>query len=185
MVYRDGDSPIDGILQNSLQQGVLFFASTSVLLIGGLAAGLGAADRGVSILAGLPFVTTDTTFQWQLKIFLVMFIFVFAFFKFAWSFRLHNYVLIMIGAAPKEGACSAEELSPESLENYAEKVGKLHTLAAKHFTTGLNSYFFGLAAATWFLNAWLFMVATVWVFLVLFRRAFWSEFMKIVKTPDY
>jgi len=180
-VVARNDSPVDAILQNGLQQGVLFFASTTVLLLGGLAAGLGAADRGVALLQEIPMVTTSTQFQWEFKLLLIMFIFVFAFFKFAWSYRLYNYILILIGATPKESNDVAEELTPERLKNYAKKMASLHTLAARHFTTGLNAYFFGLAAFAWMINAWFFMGATIWVALVLYRRAFHSEFLKILK----
>ena len=100
VIARDG-SPFDALIQNGLQQGVLFFGSTSVLLIGGVAAGLGSADSAVAILQELPLSTTSSRFQWEAKILLIVFIFVFAFFKFAWSYRLYNYILIMIGAAPR------------------------------------------------------------------------------------
>ena len=177
-VVARGESPVDAIIQNGLQQGVLFFASTTVLLIGGLVAGLGAADAGVAVLQQLPLVTTSTAVQWELKILLVIFIFVMAFFKFAWSYRLYNYTLIMIGASPKD---SADE---QTLAAYAKKMALLHALASKHFTTGLNTYFFALAAFTWFVNAWAFMIASLWVVMVLFRRAFRSEFLRLLKAES-
>ena len=184
-VVTRGDSPIDAILQNGLQQGVLFFASTTVLLLGGLVAGLGAADTGVAVLAEIPASSTNTSFQWEVKVLLIVFILVFAFFKFAWSYRLYNYILILIGAAPSSSNTDAQGLSGESLTNYAKKLARLHALAAKHFTTGLNAYFFALAAFTWMFNAWLFMGSTIWVVLVLCRRAFKSEFMKIVQMDQH
>lgn len=174
-----GDSPVDAIIQTGLQQGVLFFASTTVLLIGGLVAGFGAADAGVAVLSELPLVTTSTTIQWELKILMIIFIFVTAFFKFAWSYRLYNYILIMIGAAPKQDA------DEQGLKHYARKLALLHALAAKHFTTGLNAYFFALAAFAWFVNAWLFMVATLWVALILYRRAFRSEFLRLLQAQGH
>jgi len=184
-VVTRGDSPIDAILQNGLQQGVLFFASTTVLLLGGLVAGLGAADTGVAMLAEISVSTTNTSFQWDVKVLLIVFIFVFAFFKFAWSYRLYNYILILIGGAPTVSNTNSEELTEEYLTNYAKKLARLHALAAKHFTTGLNSYFFALAAFAWMINAWLFIVATIWISLVLYRRAFRSEFLKIVKMTEH
>ncbi|MFK7855276.1 MAG: DUF599 domain-containing protein [Granulosicoccus sp.] len=166
-------SPFDALIQNGLQQGVLFFGSTSVLLIGAMVAGLGASERAVSVLQDLPMSTTGSSTEWEIKLLLVLFIFVFAFFKFAWSFRLFNYVIIMIGAAP------AADKGADEVERYAVKLATLHALGAKHFTTGLNSYFFALAAFAWFLNAWLFIGATLWVSLVLYRRTFRSKFCKI------
>jgi len=174
-----GDSPVDAIIQNGLQQGVLFFASTTVLLIGGLVAGLGAADRGVEILNQLPLAADSNPVQWELKILLIIFIFVMAFFKFAWSYRLYNYILIMIGAVPKRGT------DDPALTTYAKKLSLLHALAAKHFTTGLNAYFFALAAFAWFVNAWLFIAATIWVIMVLYRRAFRSEFLRVLKASAH
>jgi len=73
----------DVLIQTSVQQGVLFFASTSILLIGALLAGLAAADTAVNVLNDLPFSSTDTRIEWEIKVLLVVFIFTFAFFKFA------------------------------------------------------------------------------------------------------
>ncbi len=178
VVRRDG-SPFDALIQNGLQQGVLFFGSTCVLLIGGLVAGLGASERAVAVLQELPLSTTDSAFQWEIKILLVVFIFVFAFFKFAWSYRLYNYILIMIGAAPHK------DEDENVLRQYARKLSLLHALAARHFTTGLNSYFFALSAFTWFINAWFFIASTLWVAFVLYRRAFRSDFLKIFKIKEH
>ena len=173
VVVRD-DSPIDAIIQTGLQQGVVFFASTTVLIIGGLVAGLGASDTGIAILQELPLAVTPNTVQYELKILLIILIFVMAFFKFAWSHRLYNYILIMIGAAPDR------DVGEQALTHYAKKLALLHALAAKHFTTGLNAYFFALAAFTWFVSAWLFMAATLWVALVLYRRAFRAKFLQLL-----
>lgn len=176
MVYRDPKMP-DTLIQNTLQYGVLFFASTSILLIGALMAGLGASDQAIELLGDLPFAVGTTRTVWEIKILLVTFIFTFAFFKFAWSYRLFNYVLIMIGAAPDVSVASHQP-NADAIDagDYAMRVGRLHTLGARHFTTGLNSYFFALAACAWFLSPMLFIAATVWISVVLYRRAFWSEF---------
>ena len=176
MVYRNPKMP-DTLIQNTLQYGVLFFASTSILLIGALMAGLGASDQAIELLGDLPFAVRTTRTVWEIKVLLVTLIFTFAFFKFAWSYRLFNYVLIMIGAAPDASATTAkgreDSIDPE---DYGNRVGQLHTLGARHFTTGLNSYFFALAACAWFLSPVMFIAATIWVSVVLYRRAFWSTF---------
>lgn len=199
MVHRDPKMP-DALIQNTLQYGVLFFASTSILITGALMAGLGSSDEAVALLADLPFVTNTSRTAWEIKVMMVMFIFTFAFFKFAWSYRLFNYVMIMVGAAPDptvvaakneqivdDGTAEAQALLEkrmQSAEHYAVSVGKLHALGAKHFTTGLNSYFFAMAATVWFLDPRLFIAATVWVSVVLYRRAFRSNFMKILSTIE-
>jgi len=174
MIVRD-PKMTDVLIQNGFQHGVLFFASTSMLIVGALLAGLGATDKAIDVLIGLPYSTTTTRSVWELKVLLVLFIFVFSFFKFAWSHRQFNYVLIMLGAVPP-----ATELTDKTRAQ-AARISELHALAAQHFTTGLNAYFFALAAFAWFLNAWVFIAATVWVSLVLYRRAFASRFAKLLR----
>lgn len=184
MVYRELKMP-DAIIQNTLQYGVLFFASTSILLIGALMAGFGASDQAIAMLGDLPFAVNTTRTVWEVKVLLVALIFTFAFFKFTWSYRLFNYVLIMIGAAPDLAVAAVKGVEdPVDPEDYGSRVAQLHTLGARHFTTGLNAYFFALAACTWFLSPVLFIAATIWISLVLYRRAFWSTFARILSGID-
>ena len=174
---------VDALIQNSLQQGVLFFASTSILVIGALLAGLGAADEAVSVLGELPLSSTDTSREWELKVLLVVGIVTYAFFKFAWSYRLFNYLIILIGAGPDRGTREAKPDAAE-LEAWSTKLGKLHAVAAYHFTAGIHAYFHALSAMTWLLSPWLFIATTSWVSLVLYRRAFGSRFLKILTDRD-
>jgi len=175
VLMRRDPKMFDALIQNQFQQGVLFFASTSILIVGAMLAGLGATDEAMEVLTDLPFSTPTTRTVWDLKLLLVAFIFIFSFFKFAWSYRQFNYVMIVAGAAPDPA-----KLSDKAIEAYAKKLASLHALAALHFTTGLNAYFFALASFAWFLNAWAFILATLWVSSVLYRRAFASRFMKIL-----
>ncbi len=49
---------------------------------------------------------------------------------------------------------------------------------------GLRSYYFGMAMLTWFISPWLFMVMSVGVVLVLYRREFHSDVLDVmVFTP--
>ena len=74
MALRSVKMP-DTLIQNTLQYGVLFFASTSILLIGALIAGLRASDHAVQLLSDLPFTVGTTKSVWELKVLVVMFIF--------------------------------------------------------------------------------------------------------------
>ena len=170
---------VDALIQNSLQQGVLFFASTSILLVGALLAGLGAAEQAVDVLGDLPFTTTDSRVEWDAKILLVAGIFTYAFFKFAWSYRLFNYVIILLGAGPDRSSAGPPP-DQAGLQEWSTRLGQLHSLAAYHFTAGIHAYFYALSVMAWFVNAWLFIAATVWVSLVLYRRAFGSRFLRIL-----
>ena len=166
----------DALIQNQFQQGVLFFASTSILIVGALLAGLGATEQAINMVTDLPFTTPNISrTAWELKLLMVTFIFVFSFFKFAWSYRQFNYIMIVAGAAP-----DANRITDVEVESYAQKLAAMHSLAALHFTTGLNAYFFAMAAFAWFVNVWAFILATLWVTAVLYRRAFASKFMKLL-----
>lgn len=173
MINRDPVVP-DILIQTSLQQGVGFFASTSMIVIGALFASLGSAEQAINVLSDFPMTIATTKAQWEFKVLMLVLIFVFAFFKFAWSMRLFNYVAILVGAAPGEGADEQEK------NTFALKAARLHALGASHFNAGLNAYFFALAAFTWFINPLVFVVAIVWVNLVMYRRAFRSKFSKIL-----
>jgi len=174
---------VDALIQNSLQQGVLFFASTSILVIGALLAGLGAAEQAVRVLGDLPLASTDTRLEWELKVLLVVGIITYAFFKFAWSYRLFSYVIILIGAGP-DRSTGRSDIDAADLAAWASKLGRLHTVAAQHFTAGVYAYFHALSAMAWFVSPWLFIAATLWVSLVLYRRAFGSRFLRILTDRD-
>jgi len=160
MVVRE-PQVLDALIQTSLQQGIGFFASTSILVIGALFAALGASEEALKILGDFPFTVTTTKIQWEFKILLLIVTFAFAFFKFAWALRLFNYVSILIGASPYRSNDKALK------DDYAVKLARLHSLGARHFTTGVNAYFFALAAIAWFINPWAFIMATLWVALVM------------------
>ena len=175
MVVRE-PQVLDALIQSSLQQGIGFFASTSILVIGALFAALGASEEALKILGDFPFTVTTTQTQWEFKVLLLIVTFAFAFFKFAWALRLFNYVSILVGASPHRS-------DDEILKNdYAIKLARLHSLGARHFTTGINAYFFALAAIAWFINPWAFIIATLWVALVMYRRTFRSNFSKILSS---
>lgn len=173
MMRRDHQA-FDALVQSSLTQGIGFFASTSIIVIGGLFAALGATEKAIDLLQDFPLTVTTSRVQWEFKVLLLVGTFAFAFFKFAWSIRLFNYLAILIGAAPYR--CGDNRI----MDDYAERLGQLHALGARHFSTGINAYFFSLAATAWFMNPWAFIFATLWLALVLYRRTFHSNFARIL-----
>ena len=84
----------------SLQTGTAFFASTSLLAIGGGLALLRATNDALAVLSKLPVDISPSPALWEMKCVGLILIFIYAFFKFAWSYRLFNYVAIMVGAMP-------------------------------------------------------------------------------------
>ncbi|HXH02593.1 MAG TPA: DUF599 family protein [Candidatus Competibacteraceae bacterium] len=169
---------VDTAIQGILLQGVAFFASTTILLIGALFAMLRAGDQAMQVLSQLPFVVPTSPAQWELKLLLLVAIFIYAFFKFAWAFRLFNYCSILIGATPL--AEPEREPPPEAMA-HVEQVAQLNIRAAYHFNNGVRAYFFAFAAIGWFLHPWLFMLLSAWVVVVLQRREFRSQSYGIVR----
>lgn len=174
MAVRD-NRVIDTILLGGLSQGNAFFASTSVIAIGGLSALLGSGDRIREIIERLPLVDHAPAVTWEAKILLLIGIFIYAFFKFAWAFRLSHYTAIMIGSTPLLGV---EDKS--ALDNHAVETARLIGFAADHTNAGLRAFYLAIAALAWFFHPILFMVATTWVLAILVRRDFFSRSRRVL-----
>lgn len=174
MLRRD-PRMIDAIIQGNLINGATFFASTSILLVGGLLAILGATDKVAAVLQGLPFASAVDPATWEVKVLLLVVIFIYAFFKFAWCYRLFTYCAVMIGATP------LPEHIDDRAQSYVEQLAQLHGLAAEHFNIGIRAYFFALAALGWFVHPVLFILITTWVTWVVYRREFRSRSLAILQ----
>ena len=161
---------IDTQVMNGLQNGTAFFASTSLIAIGGSLTLLQSADRVVQIFADLPFATQTTRTAWEIKVIGLAVIFAYAFFKFGWAYRLFNYCAILIGAIPPW----TEADKPETLAAAREAVA-MNIVAGLHFNRGQRAFFFALAYLGWFISPWLFLIATAAVLTVMWRRQFASD----------
>jgi uncharacterized membrane protein len=162
------------VLLNGLSQGNAFFASTCAIAIGGLTALLGSGDKVQTFLERLPYAQNSAAFVFEVKIMLLIGVFIFAFFKFAWAFRLSHYVGILIGATPTYAADDPD------CDRHAARSARLIGLAADHANSGLRSFYYAFAAMAWFYHPVLFMIASVWVLLILIRRDFFSRSLHIL-----
>jgi uncharacterized membrane protein len=165
------------ILAN-LSNGSTFFASTTLLILGGLLALLGTTDKVASVVADLPFTRAQPERIWDLKILLLTGIFMFAFFKFTWSLRLYHFCSVMVGGAPPVDA------PPSLREAFSRRATHTITIAAESFNNGLRAYYFSVAAITWFLNPWAWMATTAWIVLILYVREFRSEALRAMTDGD-
>jgi uncharacterized membrane protein len=177
MLARDNRMVDTQIIAN-LMRSASFFASTTMFIIAGLIAVLGARDKAMAVLAELPFAVESRPLLWDLKVLLLVVLFVYAFFKFTWAFRHYNYVLILVGAVP-----APDRLTEES-QRIAERIAGIATSTGRHFNGGLRAYYFGLAALSWFVHPWLFVALTAWVVWVLYRREFRSRLLRTLAAPE-
>jgi uncharacterized membrane protein len=158
---------LDGQIMGSLQNGTAFFASTSLLAIGGILALLRATEDVMEVFSTLPIGFETTRAVWETKVIGLLVIFIYAFFKFSWSYRLFNYGAILMGATPESAKAGEWEA-----QQAADRVARMTTLAGRHFNRGQRAFFFALAYLAWFISSWLFIVATAAVLLVIALRQF-------------
>lgn len=168
---------VDAAILTSLANSAAFFASTTLLILGGLIALLGTSDRVMAIVSDLPFSSQTGEVMWEYKIFLLLAIFVYAFFKFTWSLRQHNFCSVLVGAAP------SRHTDPDELARFVASSAHLASSASNTFNYGLRAYYFGLAALAWFLNSWVFMAVTTLVVAILYYREFHSGALKLLLRP--
>ena len=119
----------------------------------------------------LPFGPQTTPLMWELKVIGLAVIFVYAFFKFAWSYRLFNYVAIIVGSVPVLGRGESEAEAAA----VARRAGALNVVAGRHFNRGQRAFFFALAYLGWFVSPYAFMAGTGAVLFVMWRRQFASD----------
>ena len=165
---------VDAAILTNLSNSSAFFASTTLLILGGLIALLGTSDRVMAIVSDLPFSAHADQVMWEYKIFLLLAIFVYAFFKFTWSLRQHNLCSVLVGAAP------SRQTDPVELASFVTRSAHLASLASNTFNYGLRAYYFGMAALAWFLNSWIFMAVTTFVVAILYFREFHSGALKVL-----
>jgi uncharacterized membrane protein len=169
---------VDTQILGNLMRSMSFFASTTMFIIAGLVAVLGAKNEAMEVLQELPFTVESSPVIWDLKVFLLIIVFVYAFFKFTWAFRHYNYCLILIGAVPNHDRLD------EDCYRIAERAAGIATSTGRHFNRGIRAYYFGLAALSWFLHPWIFVVLTGWVVLVLYRREHRSNLLETLGKPN-
>ncbi|MEM7206465.1 MAG: DUF599 family protein [Pseudomonadota bacterium] len=170
MLRRELRMP-DALGIGNFVQSAVFFASTAILIIGGLVATLGGSSRAVDAISLLPFVVTPSESLWSIKVVILICVFIYAFVKFIWAVRLANYCMVLFNAAPIDA--KADNIA------YADELAKLAGLFALHFNQGLRANFFALAALGWWINATVFMLATAAVLWVVYRREFRSNSLKV------
>ena len=171
----------DASLLASLRASVSFFASTSILVMAGLITGIAASEEAVGVLSTMPFVTTYTRELWELKVLVMLVIFVYTFFEFTWSLRLYNFTCVLMGSAPL-----MQDISGNKIEQkvFADKAGSIMTLAANHFNYGLRAYYFALATLSWFIHPSIFIISSVLVVVILYRREFHSKVLDALSVSE-
>lgn len=156
----------DGNILSNLRESTAFFASASMIAIGGGLALIGNSER----IAGFArqFELGDIpTVKWEIKILIALLFVVDAFLKFVWSNRLFGYCAIVMGSVPNDPRDPIAEVR-------AGQAADLNIRAAKSFNAGLRDIHFGLGALGWLAGPVALIVTTTLVLLITWRREFAS-----------
>ena len=158
----------DAALLGNLLRGALFFASTTVFILGGLAALLGTASRLAEVTAHLPYATATDARLTEIKILIMILLFVYAFFKFTWSAWQYNVLSIMVGAMPDLSK------SADLRAQYTEAGSNVASMAGETYNSGIRAYYFSIPLMAWLIHPLLFVAATLAITVVIYRREFHS-----------
>ncbi len=124
----------DAALISNLLRGALFFTSTTIFILGGLAALLGTAPKAAE---GFPAPVDEThgTLLGEVKVLILILVYIYAFFKFTWSAWQYNVLSIMVGALPKPGDTHGHS-------DYIEAAASALALAEETYNNGIRGYYF-------------------------------------------
>jgi uncharacterized membrane protein len=160
----------------SLRQGTAFFASTTMLALGGLLALIGNAER-LTMIAGDLIASDAPLFVWEIKLFAIFFFLLNAFLKFVWANRLFGYASVLMGSVPndtQDPACGPS----------THQAAEMNILAAISFNRGLRAVYFALAATAWLAGPAALITATLFTLGVIWRREFASRARRVLlNTP--
>jgi uncharacterized membrane protein len=170
---------VDMQIMASLQNGTAFFATTSLFAIGGTLTILRASDQMIAIASHLPLGLETARGLWEAKAIGLTIIFVYAFFKFAWSYRLYNYVAILLGATPL-----AEHKETAECEAHVLRTARLFTIAGRHFNRGQRAFFFALGYLGWFAGPLVLIISTTVVVVVMWWRQYKSDSLRAVASGE-
>jgi len=152
---------------NSLLSGATFFASTAILVLGGLVAMLSTTERVIEVVAEMPFSRPQSEVFSRLQIILLIGVFVYTFFKFTWAIRQYHFCTILVGAAPL-----TQDLRDH--DDYIDTMTQVASRAAEDFNQGLRAFYFAFAAIAWLFHPWLSVASSGLVVYILHQREFQS-----------
>jgi uncharacterized membrane protein len=156
----------DSQILSSLRQSTSFFASTSLLAIGGVLALIGNTDPLRGVAAEVSALQVPVL-VWQIKLGVVALFLTNAFLKFVWANRVFGYCAVLMASVPNDPA------DPIAYPRAAQ-AAELNVRAAVNFNRGLRAIYFALGALAWLLGPVALMVATTIVVWMVWSREFAS-----------
>lgn len=167
----------DASILTSLRESTAFFASTSMIAIGGGVALIGNIEWLQELAEQLE-VGRAAVRAWDVKILLALAIIARGFLSFVWSNRLHGYCAIVMAAIPNDPA--DPRCAPRT-----RQAAELNIAAARHFGAGLRSVQFSLGALGWLIGPWWLVATTCIALWWVFMREFASMSRRVMAEADF
>lgn len=161
----------DATILDSLRQGTAFFASASMIAIGGGVALIGNTARLQTLASDLSLQAEGVLLE--VKIILIIGFLSNALLKFIWSHRLFGYCSILMAAVPND-------VNDPLAMTRAAQAGEINITAARSFNRGLRSIYFALGALGWLLGPWVLIGTALAAAGVLLRREFRSHSRQVM-----
>lgn len=159
---------------SNLERNSAFFASSSMFIVAGLITVLAASEQVMGLLNDISFVQPTSKGLWEAKIGVLVAVYVYAFLSFTWSMRQFGFLSVLIGSAPTP----TESINDQVKRDFATHTARIIDLASSQFNLGLRAFYFSLAVVAWLLGPIWFVVATIMIVAVLYRREFRSTTLK-------
>jgi uncharacterized membrane protein len=176
--YRD-PRVFDAVVLQKLATSPSFFASTTILIIGGLLAMLGSNEQATAMVRELPFAARTSVQVFDMKVMVLVGVFVYAFFRFTWSLRQYNFGALLVAALPDPKRML--ELGDATRQQMAGRAAGLISMAAESFNDGLRAYYMAFASVTWFFSPLAYIAATAIVVVILYQREFRSDALQLLR----
>ncbi len=157
----------DAQMIGHLRQGAAFFASATMLAIGGGLALVGNTEPLRMVAATLT-LGDSPALLWEVKVILIVLLISSAFLKYVWSHRLFGYTAVLMSAVPND-------LTHPDCNARAAQAADLLILASRGFTRGMRTTYFALAACAWLIGPEALGLATAATIAMLWRREFASN----------
>ena len=161
----------DATVLDSLRQSTAFFASATMIALGGGVALMGDAERLAGFAADFTLPASRQVLELKLAVVLVLV--ANAFLKFVWANRLFGYCAILMASVPND-------VTDPACYPRAAQAAEINITAARSFNRGLHSVYFALAALAWLAGAAALAVAVALTLAVMLRREFASESRRVI-----
>ncbi|MEM8633021.1 MAG: DUF599 domain-containing protein [Pseudomonadota bacterium] len=166
MVTRD-PRIFDAQILGNLRQGTAFYASTSVLALGGVLALIGNSEVLLNVAEDIS-LASHPELIWRAKLMVVALFLLNSFLKFVWANRLFGYCAVVMASVPNDVA------HPRAYPR-ATKAAALNVRAAWNFNRGLRSVYFALGSLAWLLGPIALLMATAVTLWTVWEREFASK----------